>query len=471
MMDSEYEYKYEEDDMEESAKGSRKKRGRRKRQDPAGSEARSTRFKKSSLLHRMQPVSGSLQAVAERIREAVNKYLDLFRQLYFEEFFLLFGGTFLVIWFLSNDFYGFWGMFLVLLWGLSVIIPIIAFFQEIPSRLLFRQAPLRIITGYAAGGFFIFLINQGMHFTYFSLFLFNFVLVTLFIEFHVQWNERNLLQATMNGEVLEWSSPRDATRKAIAEAGFTRDRVEKEVNERLKAEQLRTELITNISHDIRTPLTSIINFTELLKGEDLKPEARDYLLVVDKSANRMRIMVDDLFTATKTAAGHLKVTIETVDFSEVLMQTYAPLDNLFQEKGLELDYDRRDDTVALRADGTHLSRVIQNLLINAVKYSVRDTRVYVRVKEDNGSLRIRFTNISRQKLDITPEDLMEKFVRGDQSRQAEGSGLGLYIAQNLIEHLDGKLTLKIDGDAFTAELTLPKGIDEMIGEKLEKAIQ
>lgn len=410
----------------------------------------------AGILARIAPVAGPLRSLFDNIRSAAEKYLGFYRELYFEEFLMVFAGLFLVFILLSNELHGTFGVVVFFLWILSVILPSIAYLREIPARLLVRRAPVRILLAYAGTVVSLFLVSRNIY--DFGTFhkMFSVAVAALVIEVLVYWTETRLLSEALAGEGPTFPSPRERTRQAIAEAGDVRERVEREVTERLKAEQLRTELITNISHDIRTPLTSIINFSELLKGEELAPEARDYLLVIDKSAQRMKVMVDDLFTATKTASGNLEVAIETVDFSEVLMQTYAPLDNLFQEKGLELDYDRRDATLALKADGTHLSRVIQNLLINAVKYSVRDTRVYVRVKEEADCFRIRLTNISRQKLDITPTDLMEQFVRGDESRQTEGSGLGLYIATNLMELMEGTLGLMIEGDVFTAELCLPR---------------
>lgn len=433
--------------------------------DPRDRSGRADRTSRdySGLWQKIQPASGPVRSLLDNIRSGAGKYLELYRPLYFEEFLLLFAAFFQAFVILTYELQGDLAMVMFLLWGVSVILPVIAYFREIPQRLLFRRAPARILMAYAAAAVSLYILSINVYHLGIFRGLFSLAVMALLIELLVHWTEYRLLSQAMSGEMPEWSSPRDKTLRAIAEAGYTRNRVEREVQERLKSEQLRTELITNISHDIRTPLTSIINFTELLKGEKLAPEARDYLLVVDKSAHRMEVMVEDLFTATKTASGHLEVAIETVDFSEVLMQTYAPLDNLFQEKGLELDYDRRDATLAIKADGTHLSRVIQNLLINAVNYSVRDTRVYVRVREEAEAFRIRLTNISRQKLDITPTDLMEQFVRGDESRQTEGSGLGLYIATNLMELMGGSLSLDIEGDVFSAELTLPKGIDETIG--------
>lgn len=453
----------EEDEVRHPKAGDRQwKIPTEKRTPPSETNMKSTEDRKG-LRARLRVDSGPLRSLVDNVQSVAGKYLELYHFLYFEEFLLVFAALFLGLDILSRGLSGFPFMVAFALWILSMLLPMVAFMREIPDRLLFRRWPSRILTAYAATAWALLILFSSTDSanSFFGLGLF---MSAAMVEFLVYWTENRLLMQAMSGVTPQWTSLRKNTVKAIAEAGYTKERVEREVTERLKSEQLRTELITNISHDIRTPLTSIINFSELLKGEEMGPEARDYLMVVDKSAHRMEVMVEDLFTATKTASGNLEVTAETVDFSEVLMQTYAPLDNRFQEKGLELDYDRRDATLVIKADGTHLSRVIQNLLINALKYSIPGTRVYVKGKEARDTYSISFTNISRQKLDITPSDLMEKFVRGDESRQTEGSGLGLYIATNLMELMKGSLNLAIEGDVFTAVITLPKGIHETLGQ-------
>lgn len=418
--------------------------------------------------HKTHHPSGFLDNIRQNAVTLLDKYLNVYRQLYLEEFFMVFGILFLGIVLINHFFYTFnflIPLLLILLLG-AALITLIAYARELFARSLFRRIPLQAALTY--GGYFIFFLLLGsiigLNFNSFTSFvLFYVILYAAVTEFLVNKAENLTLIHGVQGEKLKFTSPRLKTALAVQAASSTRERIEQEVGIRMKAEQLRTELITNISHDIRTPLTSILNFAELLGGEDLQPEARDYLSVVHKSAQRMKVMVDDLFTATKTAAGNLKLEIETVDFSEVLMQTYAPIHSTFRDKGLELVYNRVDQTVPVRADGLHLSRVIQNLLTNAAKYSVDDTRVYVKVKDEPDLCRISLINVSREMLNITPDELMEQFVRGDQSRHTDGSGLGLYIATNLQRAMAGDLSLGIDGDVFTATLTLPKGQNAILG--------
>lgn len=232
--------------------------------------------------------------------------------------------------------------------------------------------------------------------------------------------------------------------------------IQEEIDKRMKAENLRAELITNISHDLRTPLTSIINFSQLLTRDEDISAGRDYALVISKNAQRMKTLVEDLFTAAKSASGNVPLTIETLDFSEVLMQVYAPLHDAFLKKNMELIYGKTDTGVMIKGDGNAVSRITQNLLSNALKYSQDGTRVYIRVRETEKLNVFTFQSISKEKLDITPDELMEQFVRGDRSRSTEGSGLGLYIARNLARSMGGDLSLSISGDVFTASLNLPK---------------
>ena len=418
------------------------------------------------VINKRGEAAGVVRKIKTNATTILDKYLDRYRQLYLEEFFSVFGLMLLglVVLGMTGFFNGLMPV-LFILWLVGCLVPLVAFAKELPSRSLIRQIPkLAGLTYLSVLILFLviipfFLDYQALLATLLFIAL-SFIMTT---ELLVAIAENRSLKKVLLGEAQPFKSPRLKTMQAIKEGAYTRERVEREVCERLKAEQLRTELITNISHDIRTPLTSILNFSELLGAENLAPAARDYLGVVHKSAQRMKIMVDDLFTATKTAAGNFKLDIATVDFSEVLMQTYAPLHSMFREKDLELVYNRVDQTVPVLADGTHLSRVIQNLLSNAAKYSVNDTRVYIKVKAESDCTQIAVINVSKEMLDISPDQLMEQFVRGDQARHTDGSGLGLYIATNLLKAMAGELTLSIAGDVFTATLELPTGQNQIIG--------
>ena len=408
------------------------------------------------------------QQVKAKGRQVIHKYLDIYRELYLEEFFISFGWMFLILDWINQEFSFLVGPLFLILFFLGVLLPLIIFSKELKSRSLLVRIPKIAFFCYLVLLFlvvFVFpaAVNRFSFISTPTVFLFA-VTYSLTTEVLVGIDQNRILMNALQSQPNQFTSLRLNARKAITDGSYTKERVEQEVSERMKAEQLRTELITNISHDIRTPLTSILNFSELLSHENLNIEAQDYLGVVQKSAQRMLIMVEDLFTATKTAAGNLQLDVKTVDFSEGLMQTYAPLHTMFVVKGLELVYNRVNQTVPVWADGTHLSRVIQNLLINGAKYSVNDTRVYIKVKEEPERYRISFINISKEMLDISPDELMEQFVRGDTARHTEGSGLGLYIATNLLKAMSGELVLGIDGDVFTAAITLPKGKIENMGE-------
>ncbi|KAF5039755.1 HAMP domain-containing sensor histidine kinase [Proteiniclasticum sp. QWL-01] len=428
---------------------------------------------KQDSFKREQPAQGKsltgLRQTAEQIgskaREWLARYLDLFQELYVEEFLIWFAAEFLFFLIAMEVIRGTLAMLLMVVLLGAWLLPISKYARDLSHRSLLMLIPGTAIPAYGIWLFGVILIQSATHtiassFFYLLIATMSYGLTTAFISGR---RENWIMRQTLAGNPLTDRSPRSATRKAMLEAVKTKDLVEQEVANRLKAERLRTELITNVSHDIRTPLTSILNFSQLLGQEELGEVGRDYLQVVEKSARRMKVMVDDLFTATRTASGNLQLTIETVDLTEVLMQTYAPLHADFMEKGMELVCSWGDTVVPVRADGTQLSRVIQNLLVNALKYSVRDTRVYVRLTRTQDSCIMTVINISRNKLDQSPEELMEQFVRGDQSRHTEGSGLGLYIATNLARAMAGQLELAIEGDVFEARLQLPPAQSASIG--------
>ena len=229
------------------------------------------------------------------------------------------------------------------------------------------------------------------------------------------------------------------------------------VNEQLKSERFKTELITNVSHDIKTPLTSIINYVDLLKAQPFENDtAREYIQVIDRQAARLKKLTEDLVAASKAATGAMPVRIEPVDLTELLAQTQEAYVDRLEEAGLELVCRLPEQPLTLATDGQLLWRILDNLFQNICKYSLPDTRVYVDVGCDQEQCRMTLRNISREALNISQEELFERFVQGDPSRASDGSGLGLAIARSLAELLGGKLELAIDGDLFKAILILPR---------------
>ena len=234
------------------------------------------------------------------------------------------------------------------------------------------------------------------------------------------------------------------------------DGVNKAVEERLRSESLKTELITNVSHDLKTPLTSIVNYIDLLKKTDIKDEkAKEYVEVIDRQSQRLKKLTVDIVEASKAATGNVEVHYEDTALNVILLQTNGEYIERLQEKSLTLVQEIPDEDIRISTDGRLLWRIIDNLMNNICKYSMPGTRVYLTLWENNGRAFISFRNISRNKLGITPESLTERFVRGDSSRNTEGSGLGLSIANSLTEIMGGKLSIIIDGDLFKVTLSFP----------------
>ncbi|MPM99571.1 Adaptive-response sensory-kinase SasA [bioreactor metagenome] len=226
------------------------------------------------------------------------------------------------------------------------------------------------------------------------------------------------------------------------------------VEARLKSERFKTELITNVSHDLKTPLTSIINYVDLLGKERLENEkAKQYIQVLSRQAQRLKKLTEDLIEASKASTGNIAVERVRTDVAELLNQCSAEYVERMQAAGLTMLCDAEKGLFAM-ADGRLLWRVFDNLLGNACKYAQSGTRVYLTAREQEGRAHIEIKNISREVLNISPEELMERFVRGDSSRPADGSGLGLSIAQSLAQLNGGSLTLYVDGDLFKAIVEL-----------------
>ena len=223
--------------------------------------------------------------------------------------------------------------------------------------------------------------------------------------------------------------------------------------EKVRAEQFKSELITNVSHDIRTPLTSIINYVDLLKKLSLDGEAADYVSVLDRKSDRLKMLIDDLMDASKAGTGNAEVFMQTVNLSEILGQVAGEFEDGFIERNLTLVLTQPDEPLFINADSRHLWRVLENLFSNASKYALPGTRVFAEVGlSGSGSATMSLKNTSAAPLDLSGEDLTEQFIRGDRARHSEGSGLGLYIAKSLTELMDGQLHIHITGDLFEVEI-------------------
>ncbi len=232
--------------------------------------------------------------------------------------------------------------------------------------------------------------------------------------------------------------------------------VVKAVNERMKSEHLKTELITNVSHDIKTPLTSIINYSDLIEKEETENEKiKEYAEVLHRQSSRLKKLIEDLVDASKASTGNVEVNLEICDVGVLLEQACGEFSQRMFDKNMDLVSKQPQEPVRIMADPKLLWRVFDNLMTNICKYAMAGTRVYLSVEEQKGQAVISFKNISEYPLDITAEELMERFVRGDRSRHTEGNGLGLSIAKSLTELQNGSLELVVDGDLFKVLLSFP----------------
>jgi len=225
----------------------------------------------------------------------------------------------------------------------------------------------------------------------------------------------------------------------------------KSLEEQIKSERLKSELITNVSHDLKTPLTSIVNYVDLLKKEDLsKEEIQGYVGILDRKTQRLKVLIEDLFEASKLASGSIKLNIEKVDVAAILRQTLGEFDEKIKASSLKFKVNIPNHKVYAHLDGKKTWRVFENLISNALKYSMPNTRVYIDLVDYNGKITMTIKNISSYEMNFNVEEIFERFKRGDASRNTEGSGLGLAIAKSILELQGGKLNIEIDGDLFKA---------------------
>jgi len=221
--------------------------------------------------------------------------------------------------------------------------------------------------------------------------------------------------------------------------------------EKIRAERFKTELITNVSHDIRTPLTSIINYVDLLKNEELKGVAAGHLAVLDKKSARLKVLIDDLMEASKAGTGNLRVDMQPLNLGEIVGQVAGDFDAEFATRKLTLVLHQPNEAINIPADSRHLHRILENLFSNVTKYALSGTRVFVELSETGMVMH----NTSATPINLAHGEITEQFIRGERSRTSEGSGLGLYIAKSLMELMGGTLNITIIGDTFRVLLTFP----------------
>ena len=231
--------------------------------------------------------------------------------------------------------------------------------------------------------------------------------------------------------------------------------LENAVQERMKSERMKAELITSVSHDIKTPLTSIINYVDLLKKEDIANEkANEYINILDNKSQRLKKLTEDLIEASKVSTGNVSLNLEKINIVELIKQAIGEFEDKFQNKNLQIIVNCNENEININADSRYMYRIVENLFSNIYKYALENSRVYIDISiVDGTNVVIEMKNISKDKLNISADELMQRFVRGDRSRNTEGSGLGISIAQNLTELQNGTFELKLDGDLFKVKLT------------------
>ncbi len=241
--------------------------------------------------------------------------------------------------------------------------------------------------------------------------------------------------------------------------------LENAINEKMKSERLKTELITNVSHDIKTPLTSIINYVDLLKEEDIKNEkVQEYIEILDNKSQRLKKLTDDLVEASKASSGNIKLDMEKLEVNELIKQVSAEFDDKYKANSLEEIITYTNEPAFIKADSRYMYRVLENMYSNVSKYAMKNTRVYTDILKEKGKVIIQIKNISSQKLNISVDELMQRFVRGDSSRNTEGSGLGLSIANSLTNLQGGEFNIYLDGDLFKITIVF----DELKENKIEQ---
>lgn len=235
------------------------------------------------------------------------------------------------------------------------------------------------------------------------------------------------------------------------------DGLKKAVNEEVKSQRMKTELISNVSHDLKTPLTSIITYADLLKKDNITEEQRkSYIDTIDKKSQRLKFLIEDLFEVSKATSGDIKLNLVNVDIVELMRQTQVELDDKIKKSNLNIKNNFPENKIVLELDSQKTFRIFENLLTNVIKYAMDGSRVYVDIIDDEDIATITIKNMSAEEINFNPFDIVERFQRGDKSRNTEGSGLGLAIVKSFVEVQGGTFNIEIDGDLFKVTITFKK---------------
>ena len=263
---------------------------------------------------------------------------------------------------------------------------------------------------------------------------------------------KNKINSMYNGntdEILYEDELKDELKPVAHELNDISSGLSNAIEQATKGERLKTELITNVSHDIKTPLTSIINYVDLMKQEKVRnPKIKEYLEILDAKSQRLKKLTEDLVEASKASSGNIKLTMERLNVKELIKQIDGEFEDKFNEKGLKIIESFSTEDTIIEADSRYMYRVLENMYVNIAKYALENSRVYIDVIKVDETVQIVLKNISQDKLNISVDELKQRFVRGDSSRTTEGSGLGISIAESLTNLQKGKFNIYLDGDLF-----------------------
>lgn len=330
----------------------------------------------------------------------------------------------------------------------------------------FRRTIILLVSGYFLGNMLITLTVclltsyvYGFLFAFFGIIIliaYNCVYILVFAQYIA--NLDKIIDASCRHESVNFGNEKvpESLRLLASNLTNTNEALEEAIQKAVRDEQMKTELITNVSHDLKTPLTSLISYSDLLEKCNIEDEtAQKYIGVIHTQSIKLKRLIEDLIEASKVSTGNVTINATKLNLSELAMQVIAEFSPEMEKNGNEIRFSEPEIPPTVFADGSKTYRILSNLLSNAKKYSAPDTRVYVSVFTDNVNSYFEIKNVSAEPLNISPEELTERFVRGDKSRSKEGNGLGLSIAKDLCTLQNGVLELCIDGDLFKARVTLP----------------
>lgn len=351
-------------------------------------------------------------------------------------------------------------------------------YRKTVSAITYKPKTMKAYTVALAAGYFVinaFLVmvlaavrNNGFVFMFFALVLFAFnAMVIYYVTKFIKALDK-IIYCAKTGE--EFTGNREKLPEILKiildNMENTKEQLSAAVAKAVKDERLKTELITNVSHDLKTPLTSIISYVDLLSKCDIEDEkAKEYIGVLEEKGSKLKRLIEDLIEASKVTSGNITVNPTSLNLNELCIQAVGENQAEFEKHGLSVVVKESETLPVIFADGAKTFRILENLLSNAKKYSATGSRVYVSTYEEKGMGVFEIKNISAEPLDISPDELTERFVRGDKSRTKEGNGLGLSIAKELCNAQKGKLEISIDGDLFKAKVKLPLADKKPLNDK------